>query len=440
MRARLLLLGAALLAFGGSLFAGFHVDDYAIFSLPLLRSLREPHLLTNFTLWLNYRAGGQVPLGYHVVNLLLHLGAVLLAYECLRRLLPAGAAVIAAAVFAVHPLQAEAVNYIAARSVVLAALLCFAALLAWIEARPWLAVAAFAAALLADEHCFALPGAFLLLGRERKLPLACMAALAVAAVARVHLGAYGLALVSLRFLRLLVLPWGFTVDPDVHEPLWLAAAAAVAIAAAAAVWRKRSNPHSEVTWLLAGLVLLIPSLSTNPAADPRMYLPMFAFAAAAGLLLARIRVREVAIGLVIVLAALSAGRTYVWMSDQRLWREAVRRAPRKARPKIELAKTVRAAEALDLLAQARELEPHNPEIPADIGKVLLDEQQYDGALTELSRALSVDPRNALALNNRGVAFAALGQTEAARLDFESALRLDPNLAEARENLNRLAAR
>jgi Flp pilus assembly protein TadD len=46
----------------------------------------------------------------------------------------------------------------------------------------------------------------------------------------------------------------------------------------------------------------------------------------------------------------------------------------------------------------------------------------------------MDARN---MNNRGVALVALGQTEAARADFERALLADPALAEARENLAKL---
>jgi tetratricopeptide (TPR) repeat protein len=455
MRARLLLLAAALAAFGGSLVAGFHLDDYAIFSDPLLRSIRGPHPLTNLTFWLNYQLGGQEPLGYHALNLLLELGAVLLAYECLRRLLPPTAAVIAAAIFAVHPLQAEAVNYVAARGVMLAALFCFAALLAWIEDRPWLSVVTFGVALLADQRCVLFPLVFLVVRtprvgagpgghpvRERSatIALACTFALAIAAVARTHVTGYALALVTFRFLRLLIVPWGFTIDPDVHEPLWLAiTAAALILAAIAWTWRKTSA-HSELTWLLAGLLLLIPNFSANPAADPRMYLPMFAFAAAAGLLLARVPVRHVAIGLILILAAVSVSRTYVWMSEERLWREAVRRAPDKVEPKIQLAKSLKAADALELLGRARQLAPYNAEIPAEIGKVLLDEQQFDGALDELSRAVALNPKNALAFNNRGVVLASLGHPEAAAADFEHALVLDPTLAEAQENLKRLGAR
>src|ERR1035441_1728122 len=90
MRARLLLLAAALAAFGASLGSGFHFDDYAIFSNPVLTSpwgwlqvwgWRQTRPLTYLTFWLNYQAGGQDPLGYHPLQLLLPFGAGLLGSQ-----------------------------------------------------------------------------------------------------------------------------------------------------------------------------------------------------------------------------------------------------------------------------------------------------------------------------------------------------------------------
>jgi Flp pilus assembly protein TadD len=150
--------------------------------------------------------------------------------------------------------------------------------------------------------------------------------------------------------------------------------------------------------------------------------------------------RRVAVALVGILAVLSIQRTYVWMSEERLWREAVASAPQQAEPKIQLAKYVRAAEALELLGRARQESPYNPEIPAETGKILLDEQQYQSAVEELSRAVAMNPNYALAFNNRGVALAALGQSPTAAADFQQALRLDPQLQEARENLKRLTGK
>jgi tetratricopeptide (TPR) repeat protein len=262
----------------------------------------------------------------------------------------------------------------------------------------------------------------------------------------VHAARYWLAqgVVAWRYLRLLVAPWGFTVDPDVREPAVGIAVAAWALwlLAAAALWRWRAK-NPAIRWAFAGLLLMVASAlvpARDLAADYRMYVPMIGFCAAAGILLERVKPRAAAMGVVLLLMAAGMGRTWVWLSDERLWREAVRRAPDQARPKVQLAHTVRAAEALDLLSQARELDPHDPDVPAAIGKVLLDERQPDAALTEFTRALSLDPRSAVTLNNRGVALAEMGQTEAARVDFERALAIDPNLTEARENLSKLPDR
>ena len=474
MRARFLLLAAALAAFGASLGSGFHFDDYAIFSDPVLTSpwgwlqvwgWRQTRPLTYLTFWLNYQTGGQDALGYHMLNLLLHLGAVLLAYECLRRLLPERAALVAAALFAVHPLQAEAVDYVWGRSIVLAALLCFAALLCWITDRPWTAVACFAAALLAKEECAAFPLVLALLPEKPRgrSHIAVMLGLAVAAGARVvyatavtpgapagfHAGIspwhYLLAQgpVILRYLRLLIVPYGFTVDTDIHvPPVWLGLLAWAAIAASAAfLWRYRS--HAWAPWLLGALILLIPSSTVFPAADlsadRRMYLPLLGFAAAGGWLLTRVRTAALAAVVVVVLTGVSIGRTQVWMTEERLWREAIRRAPDKVRPKIQLSRAVPAAEALELLARARDLAPYDPAVAAETGKILLSEGQPAGALEEFGRALALDPLDARNFNNRGVALDALGQTDAARQDFERALRMEPSLTEARQNLEKLPA-
>jgi protein O-mannosyl-transferase len=461
MRARLLLLTAALVAFGASLGSGFHFDDYAIFSDATLQSprgwleiwsLRQTRPLTFLSFWIN----GNSPLAMHAVNLLLHLAAVLLAFECLRRLLPERTALIAAAIFAVHPLQAEAVDYIWGRSIILAAIFCFASLWCWIAEQRWMAVACFAMALLAKEEVVLFPLLLLWLDHKRgRSKIAIMLALSLAAGLRViyalavtpHAPAgmqagitpwhYFLAqgVVVWRYLRLLVIPFGFTVDPEIAVPsvvVGLAAWAALLLTPMVSALGKVRY------WLTAGVVLLVPSSSIFPAADlaadRRMYLPMFAFAVAIALLLERMNWRW---AVVAVFAALSVVRTQVWMSDERLWREAVEAAPDKVRPKIQLSRSVPPAEGLALLQDARRLAPNNPDVASETGKVLLASGQPGAALAEFGRALALVPHDANNLNNRGVALAALGQKDAARTDFEGAIALDPTLTAARENLRKL---
>ena len=466
MRERLLLLAAALAAFGASLGSGFHFDDYAIFADSALTSpmgwlrvwaLRQTRPLTYLTFWLNVQTSGENPLGYHVLNLCLHLGAVLLAYECARRLLPRGAAWFAAVVFAVHPLQAEAVDYVWGRSIVLATLLCLASLLAWLRGAKWQAVAWFAAALLAKEEVAAFPVVLLLMGERNRRVLASMFALSLAAGARVIWATavipgapagvqagispwhYFLAqgTVIWRYLRLLLVPWGFTVDPQIAvPPVWLGLAAWAALGAlVAATWKRKAGP-----WVLAAMVLLAPSSSIFPAADlaadRRMYLPLLALAGA----LCSIEFGRLKPVLIVVLVCVSFSRSLVWRSDEALWREAVERAPDKVRPKIHLARDVGPAEALQLLAAAKAEAPQNADIAAETGKVLLAQGQAAAALSEFGRALAIRPRDAANYNNRGAALAALGQTDAARQDFERALQLDPALVSARRNLQTLQGR
>src|SRR5207247_958316 len=126
----------------GCLKSPFHFDD----SLFLASSqITEPgnvwrilnpaqgRQLTYLTYFLNYRIGRANPAGYHLINLLLHLAnvavvflfcrAALRAYpDASRKTIHDGLPFGAAAVFALHPVQSESVNYIYQRATLLAAL------------------------------------------------------------------------------------------------------------------------------------------------------------------------------------------------------------------------------------------------------------------------------------------------------------------------------
>ena len=423
--------------------------------------------MTYLTFWLNDRLGDMNPVGYHAVNLLLHLIAIVLLWEALEPVLPASSRLIATGIFALHPFQAETVNYIFARSALLAAVLCLAAFVCWARGRRWLAVICFAAALLSKEECAAFP-VFLLLWRlaqrrDRKelLPIATMFVLALAAGVRVMLAARSTVgsgagaqagvtpqsylitqgVVILRYLRMLVLPMGFTVDPDIHVPsLPVGAAAWLAVLVLAGIALFRFKNAGAGFWFIAGLVLLLPSSSIFPAADlaadRRMYLPMIGFGACAGLLMERMR-RAVYIPVLLLLGALSFGRTATWRNEESLWSDAVEKAPDKVRPKIQLARYVEPARAIAILEEAAKLAPSDPAIAAEEGRVYLSEARPTDALMQFGRALALAPHDAANVNNRGAALLALDQREAARADFERALKIDPCQFDARLNLKRM---
>jgi hypothetical protein len=444
----------------------FHFDDYSLFSSGLWRPF-EIRPLTYATFWLNQWLGGRNPAGYHAVNLVLHLIAVVLLFGALRQIISPQSALIAAAIFAVHPFQAEPVNYIFARSILLATVLCLAALYCWLRGHVWQAVGWFAAALLAKEECVAFPVFLLLLhfsgsrSRAELKPIAAMFALSAAAGVRVLVaaqttpgsGAGAQASVSwqsylavqgvviLRYLRMLIVPLGFTVDADIHQPsVWMAALAWAGVILLAAIAAFQFGRLRAGFWFLAGLALLLPSSSIFPAtdlaADRRMYLPMIGFAACAGLLLERLRPIFV-VSVLIFLIGFSFARTATWRTEKSLWTDAVAKAPAKIRPKIQLARAVEPAAALGILEQARQMAPDDPRIPSEEGRIYLGLGRPERALPEFGRALALSPHSADALNNRGVALLALDQKEAARADFERALAIDPCQFDARLNLSRL---
>lgn len=128
------------LAYLPALGAGFVFDDkfnivdqvgvhWTSISWEAVRGLFTDTLLprrfvANLSFALNHLVGGLDPMGYHLVNIVIHLGVglavALLALEYLRRsrespadahVVPTAAAV-AAVVFLVHPLNTQAVAYV----------------------------------------------------------------------------------------------------------------------------------------------------------------------------------------------------------------------------------------------------------------------------------------------------------------------------------------
>ena len=114
------------------------------------------------------QAVGVCPVGYHVVNVLLHLANALLVWHLLRRLAVPGAWVVAA-VFAVHPLHVESVAWVIERKDLLSGLFYLAAVMTWMrfveQPRPrWYAcsLALYAAGLLSKSIVVTLPAALLI--------------------------------------------------------------------------------------------------------------------------------------------------------------------------------------------------------------------------------------------------------------------------------------
>lgn len=160
MRSRLLLaaiLAATAAAYAPSFTASFQYDDFdqivynPALDVPPVRPLlawARSRVIPFATLALNRRLGGQDPLGYHLVNFAVHLLAVFFVFRLAEalcrtprlrdsaiaphRLALAGAA---AALFALHPIQVQAVTYIVQRITSLAGMFWIGAVYFYVVAR-----------------------------------------------------------------------------------------------------------------------------------------------------------------------------------------------------------------------------------------------------------------------------------------------------------------
>jgi tetratricopeptide (TPR) repeat protein len=95
--------------------------------------------VTHTAFWLMHRAWGDATLGYHLANILLHGASAFLLLLILRRLRVPGAP-LAAAIFALHPIQVESVAWMSELNNTLSGVLYFGAALAYlrfdVERRP----------------------------------------------------------------------------------------------------------------------------------------------------------------------------------------------------------------------------------------------------------------------------------------------------------------
>jgi Flp pilus assembly protein TadD len=73
----------------------------------------------------------------------------------------------------------------------------------------------------------------------------------------------------------------------------------------------------------------------------------------------------------------------------------------------------------------------------ELGRVYVQAGRITEALSEFGRALALAPKSPEALSNRGVALLLLKQSDAARQDFERALKIEPCFWDARYNLKRM---
>ncbi len=408
--------------------------------------------------WLNYNLFGLNAAGWHAAMVGLHLVAVYLVYKVALRLTASSeAAIVAASIFALHPIQTEAVAWVAAGGVTLAAVFELAAIYLLIrrDRAPLpeliLAMLFFAGALLSHEVAAFFPAlifayAFFLESSEDQLWPRLRTAIVRSAAFWVELIFYLIVRyqvlgfinrthqlnhasnaevlltvprVIVTDLLLLAAPWFF--DPPPHRALFVATAAdpaflvpAAALAALGAIFYLLVRNDSRrrlylfcAAWMGIAIAPVMNLRALRPdqiVQDNYLYLPAVALCVMAGDLAIRFarrstQTRQIAIG---AAAILLASYVVALWSAEGFWRDD-----------------------FTLFSQVVEQFPECSACHDNLGGHYLEHGDLASAEREFSQSVEFEPDNDRAVYNLGFVHMQMGRNREAASEIAQALKLVP---------------
>jgi tetratricopeptide (TPR) repeat protein len=515
LSAALVIAAAAVLAYHNSFSGPFVFDDeLAIVSNQSIRSLWTAwwppdelgglpisgRPVVNFSLGVNYAISGTAVWSYHLVNLLIHVAAGVVLFGVVRRtLLQPGLAprfgahafelaLLAAALWTVHPLQTESVTYISQRAEALLGLMYLLALWCFIRAiEPgapgkwaWWAVVACLLGMLTKEVMVSAPvfaalydRAFVagswreVWARHRKLLLALASTWLLLAWVVLHEGGargvsagFGLGVswwtylltqceAILLYLQLcfwphpLVLDYGIGLVRIVTEVWWQGLVLLALLAGT--IWALVRKPAFGClgAWFF---MILAPSSSVVPLvgqtmAEHRMYLPLAAVIVGAVVSTYRIlgpKSMAVLAALAVALAATTVRRNQDYASTISICEDTVAKRPDNARAMALLADYDRRAGRLEdarrWLERSLELQPGVAAVMNNLGYVWQELGEAGKAVACFQEALARKPGDVATLNNLGNALVVSGRAPEGIARLEAALARAPESTGTRANL------
>ena len=450
--------------------------------------------VTSTAFWLQWRLWGEQPLGYHLVNVLLHAVGAVLCWRVLRKLGMPGAWV-AAAIFALHPVNVESVAWISELKNTLAMFFYGVTLLAYLEfeenPRPrWygLALGAFSLAMLSKTAMATFP--VILLGFawwrrgriarrdiRRSLPFFAVAGLlAVLTIWFQYNRAIGSTVVRTDgfWSRLCGAGWAvwfylgkalLPVHLAIVYPRWhIDASSPVAYVPAlfAGVvillcWHYRQRLGR--VWLFAALyfiAMLLPILGFfnvgamrySLVADRWQYFAIIVPLAGVTALVARFLARKpaprralvpVVVGAILLVLGVATWRqARVYRDPLTLWHATLARNPECAIAHNEIGNDLlekrQLDEAIVHFRRAFEVLPNYEVAHYNYGCALLEQGDIDAALREFRKAVQIEPGLVNAQYNLGTTLLQRGALDEALVHLRQAVQLEPSWAKSHHNL------
>ena len=433
---------------------------------------------------------GLNPLGYHLVNVCLHIANALLIWTLLKRLALPGAW-FAAAIFALHPVQVETVAWVTELKNTESTLFYLLAIFAWLNfcaGRGWrfyaLAFVLYVLALFAKTTACTLPAVMLLLlwlkgepvDRKRffqTLPFL-MAGVAMGLLSvwwekhlgnyqpqhrllggpldRVLIAAHALWFYAAKFFWPVNLTFSYPrwkIDISDWRPyFWLAGCLVVA----AALWLNRHRiGRRPIAAILFFAAVLSPMLDFFPTytfyysylADHYQYFACLGltvlFVGMAIWLSQRFQInlcmqRGLATMLLLVLGILTWRQCDTYVDAETLWRTTIQRNPDSWMARLNLGNLLvtkgKTDEAIGQFQRALQINTNDADIYYDLGNALLQKGDADEAITYFRQALQIEPDYVEAHNNFGNALLQKRKPDEAITQFQKALQSQPEYAEA----------
>lgn len=446
---------------------------------------------------LDYYLWGLNPFGFHLTNLLLHIGCALLIYFLFVQLLPEArrVALITALLFLTHPIQTEAVTYISGRADSQVSLFMLLSLIFYIKQsrKVWprnitylsLSVISFIFALLCKETSLILPLLILLydmsfskdnLRFRDKLKIRYSLFLLVTLIyillrttvlnflhrplflANTSLGLRMLtgAKIFALYLGLLLFPFPLHMErsvPMVSSILDRGVLPSLILLIFLAILIVRSYRYSKICffagiWFFLNLLPVsnIVPLNANMA-EHWLYLPSAGFFLLIALAIDELfkqpkSTKGLAIILLIILlmfySFLTIKRNREWKDPQSFFQSILYYNPRSAEAHNCLGAIYKQQgkfdSAIDEFEQAVKIEPLNFKSYGNLGSALRGKREYSLAISAYKKALQLRPDIPGLYNNLGNIYIDQGQPSKAEQTFLKALKLYPEFALCRTNL------
>jgi tetratricopeptide (TPR) repeat protein len=407
------------------------------------------HPLTNLSQTVDWVLGGGKALPFHLTSLLLHLLNVVLVFVLIRNLGKAEwAALLVAAIFAVHPMHVESVAWASERKDVLYACFFLLSLIAYVkylhaEKRLKYLGFAFGAALLSflsKPAAIPLPFVLLLLdiyhGRSlkegklwlEKLPffgLAILFGLITVSIQsndamrswediqwidQISFAAYGFVMYVVKFLVPVNLSHFYPYPPEIPGYFYLMPVIALAMVGASWWWGRKHKDSLLGFWFFAfmlSVTLQLVPIGATIMADRYSYVPFIGL----GLILVwgieqlmgeekkyAKALQGIGIAVVLLWAALSWRQSNVWQDAESLWthridnEQFVSAIPYANRGEY-YKRTGQTAKAKNDLAKAIQISPNSTAALRLRAKILLDEGKLPAAEADYSKLLQIEDQD-----------------------------------------------